>query len=43
MTAEISQFSKTTFENLPEEKRKRIIKVATEEFANNGFENTSIQ
>ena len=43
MTAEISQFSKTTFENLPEEKRKRIIKDATEEFANNGFENTSIQ
>lgn len=43
MTTEGSQFSKTTFENLPVEKHDRIIKVATEEFANNGFENTSIQ
>ncbi len=43
MITETAQFSKATFENLPSEKRCRIIKVATEEFANNGFENTSIQ
>ena len=43
MTSETGQFYKSTFENLPEEKRKRIITAATEEFANNGFENTSIQ
>ena len=43
MTAENTQFYKATFENLPSEKRNRIITAATEEFANNGFENTSIQ
>ena len=43
MITETAQFSKATFENLPSEKRYRILKVATEEFANNGFENTSIQ
>ena len=43
MASDISQFSKATFEKLPLEKRKRIITVATEEFADNGFENTSIQ
>lgn len=43
MTTEVAQFCKTTFEKLPEEKRRRILKVATEEFSNNGFENTSIQ
>ncbi len=42
MTTDGAQFFKTTFENLPVEKRNRIIKIATEEFANNGFENTSI-
>ncbi len=43
MLGEASQFFKSTFENLPQEKQQRIIRVATEEFANNGFENTSIQ
>ncbi len=42
MATENSQLYKATFENLPEEKRKRILRVATEEFADNGFENTSI-
>ncbi len=43
MSTENAQFFKSTFENLPDEKRQRIIKAATEEFANNGFESTSIQ
>lgn len=34
---------KAAFEKLPEEKQERILRVAREEFANNGFENTSIQ
>ncbi len=34
---------KPAFENLPQEKRERILKIARQEFANNGFENTSIQ
>lgn len=34
---------KSTFDKLPPEKRERIMNVAVEEFANNGFENTSIQ
>ncbi len=34
---------KDTFDKLPEEKKEKIFKVAVEEFANNGFENTSIQ
>ncbi|HZK21708.1 MAG TPA: TetR/AcrR family transcriptional regulator [Oscillospiraceae bacterium] len=33
---------KPTFDNIPKEKRDRILAVATSEFANNGFENTSI-
>lgn len=34
---------KSTFDKLPPEKRARIMNAAVEEFANNGFENTSIQ
>ncbi len=34
---------KDAFGKIPEEKRKRILKVATSEFADNSFENTSIQ
>jgi AcrR family transcriptional regulator len=34
---------KDAFDKLPPEKRDRILRVAVEEFANNGFENTSIQ
>ncbi len=34
---------KAAFYNLPEEKRQRILTVARVEFAENGFENTSIQ
>ena len=34
---------KAAFDKLPPEKRDRILRVAVEEFANNGFENTSIQ
>ncbi len=37
------ELCKPAFHNLPEEKRERILKIAREEFANNGFENTSIQ
>lgn len=33
---------KKTFYNLSEEKRERILRVITEEFANNGFQNTSV-
>ncbi|MDP4090251.1 MAG: TetR/AcrR family transcriptional regulator, partial [Bacillota bacterium] len=31
----------TAFEKLPEEKREAIIAICIEEFANNGYENTS--
>lgn len=34
---------KAAFDKIPKEKRDRILTVAIEEFANNGFENTSIQ
>ncbi len=34
---------KPTFDNIPEEKRQRILAVATNEFASYGFENTSIE
>lgn len=34
---------KAAFDKIPEEKRNRIINVAIKEFADNGFENTSIQ
>ncbi len=38
-----AQLCKAAFEKLPAEKRERIMRVAREEFANNGFEHTSIQ
>lgn len=34
---------KAAFDKIPKEKHDRILRVAIEEFANNGFENTSIQ
>jgi AcrR family transcriptional regulator len=37
------QFHKEAFDKIPEEKRKRILEAATTEFADYGFENTSIQ
>ncbi len=37
------QLHKAAFDKIPQEKRDRIVRVAIEEFANNGFENTSIQ
>ena len=37
------QLCKAAFDKIPKEKRDRILNVAIEEFANNGFENTSIQ
>ena len=37
------QLHKAAFDKLPQEKQNRILSVAVEEFANNGFENTSIQ
>ncbi len=37
------QLHKAAFDKLLPEKRDRILRVAVEEFANNGFENTSIQ
>lgn len=43
MTQSKTQLHKAAFEKIPEEKRERILRVATEEFANNGFEHTSIQ
>lgn len=35
-------FHKPTFENIPEEKRLKILNVAVDEFANKGFENANI-
>lgn len=43
MLQENTRLCKTAFEKLPSEKRERILRVAREEFANNGFENTSVQ
>lgn len=37
------QLCKAAFDKIPKEKRDRILNVAIKEFANNGFENTSIQ
>lgn len=37
------QLCKATFDKIPKEKRERILNVAIKEFADNGFENTSIQ
>ena len=42
MNFESEKFYSPTFANLKKEKRERIIQVITEEFANNGFEHTSI-
>lgn len=42
MLQENAQLCKPAFEKLPYEKRERILKIAREEFADNGFENTSI-
>ena len=35
-------YHKKTFENIPEEKRRRILAVAIGEFANKGFDNANI-
>ncbi len=43
MNAENTQHCKEAYMNLPEEKRERIFKVIKEEFAEYGFENTSVQ
>ena len=43
MTQQKTQLHKDAFEKIPREKRERILRVATEEFADNGFEHTSIQ
>ena len=43
MATQKAQLCKPAFENLSTEKRERILKIAREEFADNGFENTSIQ
>ncbi len=37
------QFHKDAFDKIPEEKRKRVLEAATIEFADYGFEHTSIQ
>ncbi len=37
------QLYKAAFDKIPKEKRERILRVAVEEFANNGFEQTSIR
>ena len=43
MNSEELQFHKEAFDKIPEEKRKRVLDAATSEFAQYGFENTSIQ
>ena len=43
MNSEELQFHKEAFDKIPEEKRKRVLDAATMEFAQYGFENTSIQ
>ncbi len=43
MDSQEMQFHKEAFDKIPEEKRKRILDAATTEFADYGFENTSIQ
>ena len=43
MNSQEMQFHKEAFDKIPEAKRKRILDVATDEFATYGFENTSIQ
>ncbi len=43
MDSQEMQFHKEAFDKIPEAKRKRILDAATTEFADYGFENTSIQ
>ncbi len=43
MNTSTGELCKPAFNNLPSEKRERILRIAQHEFANNGFENTSIQ
>ncbi len=43
MNTATGELCKPAFNNLPSEKRERILRIAQQEFANNGFENTSIQ
>ena len=43
MDSQEMQFHKEAFDKIPEDKRKRVLDAATDEFANYGFENTSIQ
>ncbi len=43
MNIPTGELCKPAFKNLPSEKRERILRIAQQEFANNGFENTSIQ
>ena len=43
MNSQEMQFHKEAFDKIPEEKRKRVLDAATTEFAQYGFENTSIQ
>lgn len=40
--SKLYQYHKSTFDNIPLEKRNRILNVATKEFANKGFENANI-
>ncbi len=39
----VKPLCKATFDKIPREKRDRVLRAALEEFAENGFENTSIQ
>ena len=39
---EIRTYHKSTFDNIPEEKRSRILSVATQEFAEHGYENANV-
>lgn len=43
MANEQQKYCKEAFEKLPAEKRERVLRAAREEFADHGFENTSIQ
>lgn len=43
MANEKTKYCKEAFEKLPAEKRERVLRAACEEFADHGFENTSIQ
>ena len=43
MDSQEMQFHKEAFDKIPQEKRKRVLDAATDEFATYGFENTSIQ